>query len=99
MSDIQQIAPEALPRSPYDLDVSEREAASKEAAEFASTIVPWKIPQGHGTYCQKRPGLGITVEGYDADCSVEPHKTTMRYFVHAWRTVGEKRFGDSLSNK
>jgi hypothetical protein len=85
-----------LTRAPHDLDEAESVAASKEAAEFVSTIGPWKIPPGHGTYREKRPGLGVTIHGYDVDCSVEPHAMTVRYSVSAWRTAGETRFGDSL---
>lgn len=85
-----------LSRGPYDLDEEEAAAASKEAAEFVAGIGPWKIPAGHGTYREKRAGLGVTIHGYDADCSVKPHAMTVRYSVSAWRTVGETRFGDSL---
>lgn len=85
-----------LTRGPYDLDAAESAAAVKEAAEFAATIGPWKIPEGHSVYKQKRPGLGVTIHGYDVDCSVEPHVMTVRCSASAWRTVGETRFGDSL---
>lgn len=93
---------DGLTRGPYDLDAEESAAASKEAAEaaeaaeFAATIGPWKIPPGHGTYRQKRPGLGVKIHGYDVDCSEEPHVMTVRYSVSAWRTAGETRFGDSF---
>jgi hypothetical protein len=83
-------------RGPYDLDAEELAAAQAEAAVFAASIAPWKIPEGHGTYREKRAGLGVKIDGYDVDCTVEPHTMTVRYSVIAWRTPREARFGDSL---
>ncbi len=66
--------------APYDLADGELKAACFEAAEFAKTIAPWPIQEGHGTYRQKRPGLGISVLGYDVADGV----WSIRYSVHAW---------------
>lgn len=82
-------------RAPYDLDDDELSAAMQEAREFVITIHPWRIPPGHGTYKQKREGLGITVIRYIVDCSEEKHRTYIEYSISAWRTVGEERFGDA----
>lgn len=83
-------------RAPYDLDADERMAAAHEAHAFAEKIGLRPIPHGHGTYYEKRPGLGVTILGADVDCSKEPHEMRLRYVSHAWRTVGEERFGDSI---
>ena len=82
---------------PWDLDEIETEAAHKEAAEFVkSPGFPWKITADHGTYREKRPGLGVEILYYEVDFRVEPHKMTLWYCICAWRTPPEKRFGDSL---
>lgn len=79
--------PNPISRGPYDLDDGELAAARQEAADFAATIPPWRIPEVHGTYHQKRPGLGVVIEGYDVDCSVTPHRVLVRASMHAWRTT------------
>jgi len=88
--------PEHATRGPYDLDAEEIAAAEKEAAEFIATLRDWSIPPGHGTYRQKRLGLGVNLLGVDVDCSKKPYVVVPRYVVHAWRTAGEERFGDSI---
>lgn len=80
--------------APYNLSESESAAAIKEAAEFISTIVPSKIPAGHGTYREKRAGLGVTIHGYDVDCSVEPHAMSVRFSVSAWRPATRALLND-----
>jgi hypothetical protein len=82
-----------LTRGPYDLDDEEKAAAAAEASAYVKThnLLVRRAP-GQGTYHQIRPGLGIKL--YHVDCTTEPHRWTLHYTVTAWRTHGEKRFGE-----
>jgi hypothetical protein len=83
-------------RSPYDLDEHEQADVAREASEFAKTINPWTIQNGHGAYREKRPGLGIQIVKFNYRHSTTPPTESITYRTIAWRTIGEERFGDSL---
>jgi len=70
---------------PHNISDEEYAKALADAESFISKLQLFKIEDGHGTYKQVRPGLGVVIYGFDCDCSVTPHKCTARYSIEAWR--------------
>ena len=78
---------------PYDLSEEELIDAKAEATDFASTIIPWRIPPGHGSYREKRPGLGLQVHAYYATFRADgATELIIECSMYACRIGGETRF-------